>query len=53
MTPQQQIQKIYNETIVKLKKLQKERDNIILAYIKELEEKKMQAIKDSLNLKNK
>ena len=38
MTPQQQIEQIYNETIEKLK---------------ELEEKKMQSIKSSLESQNK
>lgn len=53
MTPQQQIEQIYNETIEKLKELEKERDNIISSYIKELEEKKMQSIKSSLESQNK
>ena len=48
MTPQQQIEQIYNETIEKLKELEKERDSIIALYIKELEEKKMQSIKSYL-----
>ncbi|HEY4513645.1 MAG TPA: hypothetical protein VJH06_04010 [Candidatus Paceibacterota bacterium] len=60
MTPAEEakrIEEIYNEAIVKLdvlaqerEKLIKERENIIHGYIKELEDKKVAAIRKSLGL---
>lgn len=60
MTPQEQakkIEEIYNEAMQKLaifaqerEKLVKERDDIIRGYIKELEAKKIEAIRASLGL---
>lgn len=60
MTPEEQIQKIkeiYDEAIRKLELLEKERDtlikerkNIIRGYIKDLETKKMDAIRTSVGL---
>ena len=55
MTPQEQakkIEEIYNEAIKKLEELDKERKSIIINYIKELEDKKIDAIRASI-LKNK
>ena len=62
MTPEDQakkIEEIYNEAIKKLdllaqerEKLVRERDNIIRGYIKELENKKIEAIRASLELSN-
>lgn len=62
MTPEEQakkIEEIYNEAIKKLdalakerEKLVKERADIIRGYIKELEDKKVEAIRASLGLLN-
>lgn len=53
MTPEEQakkIEEIYNETIKKLEKLEGERKEIVRNYIKELETKKVDAIRASLGL---
>lgn len=55
MTPEEQankIEEIYNEAMVKLEGLSKERNEIIKGYIKELESQKVNAIRDSLGLTN-
>ena len=55
MTPEEQIQKIeeiYNEAIREIEKLNTERQKIISLYIKELETKKMEAIRASIELSN-
>jgi len=44
-----QIEEIYNEAIAKITELEKERKQIIADYIKELETKKMDALKASIN----
>jgi len=52
MTPEEKakkIEEIYNEAIKKLSELSKQRHNIVSTYIKELEEQKIKAIRDSLN----
>ena len=53
MTPQEQAQKIeelYNEAMAKIAELEKERNKIIADYIKELEAKKMEALRASMGL---
>jgi hypothetical protein len=53
LTPEQislEIEKIYNEAIVRLRTLGKERDDIINDYIKELEQQKIVAIRASIGL---
>lgn len=53
MTPQEQakkIEEIYDEAIKKLEKLERERKEIVRSYIKELEDKKVGAIRASLGL---
>jgi len=53
MTPQEQaskIEEIYNEAMKKLEELGKERQDIVRAYIKELEVQKISAIRASLGL---
>jgi len=53
MTPQEQakkIEEIYKEAARKLKKLESERKDIVRNYIKELESKKVDAIRASLGL---
>jgi mRNA-degrading endonuclease RelE of RelBE toxin-antitoxin system len=55
MTPEEQIQKIeeiYNEAIREIEKLNTERQKIISLYIKELETKKIEAIRVSIGLSN-
>lgn len=46
------IEAIYNEAIKKLEELDKKRKSIIISYIKELETKKIDAIRASI-IKNK
>jgi hypothetical protein len=53
MNKTQQIKDIYNKTIEKIKELNKERNNIISSYIKELEIKKIHSIKSSMKSDNK
>lgn len=50
MTEEQvrQLNAIYEEAIEKLKKIQMEKQEIVKAYIKELEEAKMRALRASL-----
>lgn len=53
MTPEEQAQKIeeiYNEAMAKLEMLSKEKNEIVKGYIKELENQKVNAIRDSLGL---
>lgn len=53
MTPEEQareIEKIYDEAMVKLDALSKEKNEIVRGYIKELENQKVNAIRDSLGL---
>ncbi len=53
MTPKEQakkIEEIYKEAAQKLKKLESERKDIVRNYIKELESKKVDAIRASLGL---
>lgn len=53
MTPQEQVKKIeeiYHEAMQKLGKLERERNEIVRIYIKELEDKKVDAIRASLGL---
>jgi hypothetical protein len=54
MTPEQvkQLTDIYDEAIAKLQELQLEKRHIIKEYIKQLEEQKIQALKDSLSANN-
>lgn len=56
MTPEEKtkkIEEIYNEAIKKLEELEKERKGIISGYIKELEVKKIDAIRASMLEDNK
>lgn len=50
MEPQtiEHLQTIYDEAIMKLKSLKTERMDIITNYIKDLEQKKIQALRDNL-----
>ena len=50
MEPQtiEHLQTIYDEAIMKLKSLKTERSEIIADYIKDLEQKKIQALRDNL-----
>lgn len=52
MTEEQvkQLNAIYEEAIEKLRKIQMEKQEIVKAYIKELEEAKMRALRTSLGL---
>jgi hypothetical protein len=54
MTPEQvkQLTDIYDEAITKLQALQLEKQHIIKEYIKQLEEQKIQALRDSLSANN-
>lgn len=45
-----QLQAIYDEAIVKLQQLTIEKQHIIKGYIKELEEAKMKALRESLGM---
>lgn len=52
MTPEQiqQLQDIYDEAIAKLEQITVEKQEIVKRYIKELEEAKMKALRESLGL---
>lgn len=54
MPPEQvkQLTDIYDEAIAKLQVLQLEKQHIIKEYIKQLEEQKIQALRDSLSTNN-
>jgi len=45
-----QIEELYNEAVAKIAELEKERQKIISNYIKELETKKIDAIRTSMGL---
>ena len=45
----QKIEEIYNEAMAKISELEKERKQIIADYIKELETKKIEALKASMS----
>ena len=45
-----QIEEIYNEAMTKIAELEKERKQIIADYIKELEAKKVEALRASMDI---